>query len=245
MENFLKEYKKKIQNNFKDLIFEESSHSYYLNKNKIKYSVSGLIKQFVENFDSKGLSQGVARKRGISSEQVLAEWKQIADEACSLGTSVHLFGENYTFNRELKPSNGYEEAIVKFFKSLPNHIIPVITELQMYHKTFLFAGTCDTLLYNTKTNKFILTDYKTNKDLFKNFNFKKMIGVFSDLLDTPYNKYQLQLSYYQILFEQTGFEIEKRRIIWLRPDSTYTMYDTDDYTEKLNILLNNGTKTNN
>jgi hypothetical protein len=94
-------------------------------------------------------------------------------------------------------------------------------------------------LYNTLTGKFILADYKTNRDLFKNFASKKLLYPFNFLLDNPYNKYQLQLSSYQILFELVGYEVESRRIIWIKPDGNYEMFKTVDYTERLKQYLLN------
>ena len=58
----------------------------------------------------------------------------------------------------------------------------------------MFGGTADIILYNTKTNKYIIADYKTNEDLFKNFKGKKLNGVFSKHLENGYNKYQIQFS---------------------------------------------------
>ena len=98
------------------------------------------------------------------------------------------------------------------------------------------AGTADIILYNTKTNKFIIADYKTNIDLFKNYKGKKMLIPFQDKLDMPFSKYELQLSFYQNLFEQCGYEVEDRKIIWLREDGTFEVYKTEDLTEKLKTI---------
>lgn len=231
--------KDKILNFFKELEFDEGRHLYTVNGGKINSSVSKIIKNFVKPFDTKGISTAVAKQRGISPEEVLREWKFISDTACNQGTRVHLFGEMYPFNRDLKPGDKFEEAIVKFWNDLPPHIVPVTMELRMYHKDYLFAGTGDILLYNILTGHYIIGDYKTNKDLFKNFKGQKMLGEFSDLLDMPLNHYQLQLSFYQILFEQIGLKVESRKIIWLLPNGEYEMYDTKDYTPELKQYLKN------
>lgn len=229
---------------FKGLEFEEESHKYFFNSKPIKISVSGLIKNFYEPFDSYEVSLKVAQRTGVDQKELLKEWDEAGKKAIKTGNKSHLFGEVYPFNRHLEPSNGFEEAIVKFWNDLPEHVVPVIMELRMFHKEFMFAGTADILLFNTITGTFIIGDYKTNKDLFKNYKGiennwkgKMMTGVFSHLLDCPYNKYQLQLSFYQILFEQTGFKVSSRKLIWLLPDGTYKMYSTDDYTEILKEQL--------
>jgi len=226
-----------LENYFSKLVFDEKNHKYFVNNKGLK-SVSHFLESFYEKFDADKISEIVANKRGITKEEVLQEWEDIKNKACSQGTLAHLFGETFQKTGK-KPSNGFEEAIVKFWNNLPTHIIVVKFELQMYSETYGIAGTADIILYNTLTGKFILADYKTNRDLFKNFASKKLLYPFNFLLDNPYNKYQLQLSSYQILFELVGYEIESRRIIWIKPDGNYEMFKTVDYTERLKQYLLN------
>ena len=91
---------------------------------------------------------------------------------------------------------------MKFWNELPPHIIPIIAEARMYHKEFLYAGTPDFLLYNTLTGKYIILDYKTNIDIFKNYNNQKMLAPFEHLLDSPVLpalQISLPFSSYQII----------------------------------------------
>lgn len=225
-----------VNNYFKDLKFDETTHTYTKLKKKLT-PVSYVLKKFTEEFDSDKMSVLVANKRGITKEEVLKEWEDNKNKACQLGTKVHLFGENYCRDRDLKPSNGYEEAIVKWYSTKPDYIETTFLELQMFSDALGIAGTSDMVFYNTRTGKFKILDYKTNADLFKNYKGKKMLKPFDNLLDNPYNKYQLQLSLYQILFEQTGYEIESRALVWIKPNGTYEVYKTEDYTKQLlNVL---------
>ena len=224
--------KKHIVDFYSGLTFDEESHKYFVKGVLIGKSVSVLIKDFCLPFNRDFLSLQVAKKRGISQEEVLAEWDEAAQIAIKKGKEAHLFGELYPFNRELRPQSEYEIAIMKFWSDLPPYIKPLATELQMYHKEKFYAGTADIILYNEKTNKLIIGDYKTNKDLFKNFKGQRLTGRFSNFLDNPFNKYQLQLSYYQILLEQTGVEVSGRKLIWLSPNN-YKMYDCQDLTQYL------------
>ena len=233
----MEERRKEILNFFKDLNFDEEKHQYFVKGERIKLSVSGAIKNFVKPFDTKFISGRVATKRGISQEEVLKEWKDKKDKKCERGTETHLFAELYTADRHLKPSNGFEEAVVKFWNDVPSTIVPAAVELRMYHKDFMFAGTADIVMYNTDTDNYIVCDYKTNADLFKNYKSKKMLIPFGDLLDCPYNKYQLQLSFYQMLFEQLGLKVSSRKLIWLRPTGEYELFDSRDYTKTLTDYL--------
>lgn len=226
-----------ILSNFTGLIMEEVEHIYYLNKKPLKTSVSGVIKNFYYPFNVYKKSREICGDNE-AADRLMKEWQTKGDNACKLGTRVHAFGEVYPFNRHLKPKDGFERAIVKFWNDLPDHIIPVIMECQMYHKEHLFAGTADILLYNLLTEEYIIADYKTNIDLFKNFRGKKMKGVFMNFLDNPFNHYQIQLSLYQILLEQVkGIQVSARKIIWLKDDGEYEMYDAENYTQILKEQL--------
>ena len=228
----MEELKIKILDNFKGLEFVEEEHKYFYNSKPISISVSGLIKKFVKEFNAYKISGIIAERDGLNQKEILQGWKDTAKEATDKGHSTHLFGEVYPFNREIKPSTNLEKAIVKFWDDLPPFVIPVMTEVKMFHKKYMFAGTADILLYNTITDTFIIGDYKTNKDLFKNYKGQIMLSPFENMLDCPFNKYQLQLSYYQILLEQTGVEVSGRKLIWLSPNN-YKMYDCQDLTQYL------------
>ena len=117
--------------------------------------------------------------------------------------------------------------------SIPEHIVVVFNELKMFSYGLGIAGTADLILFNTITKKFIICDFKTNYDLFKNYKEKKLLTPFTNLLDSPYNKYQIQLSFYQILFELSGYEVESRKIIWLKESGVYEIYNTQDLTNEL------------
>ena len=223
MQNKIKEY-------FKELQFDAQKHSYEV-RGKPLTSVSKTIHKYVEKVDFDKIAGFIAKKRGITKAEVLAEWNAKRDNSCAQGTTVHSFGENYFKGKQ--PTNGFEEAIVKFWDNIPDYIEPFLFELQMFSETLGIAGTSDIILFNNKTGKFIIADYKTNEDLFKNYKGKTLLAPFEDLLDSPYNKYQLQLSMYQLLFEQCGFEVESRRIIWLKPNGTYENFKTEDLTQKL------------
>ena len=150
--------KKHIVDFYSGLTFDEESHKYFVKGVPIGKSVSVLIKDFCLPFNRDFLSLQVAKKRGISQEEVLAEWDEAAQIAIKKGKEAHLFGELYPFNRELRPQSEYEIAIMKFWSDLPPYIKPLATELQMYHKEKFYAGTADIILYNEKTNKLILGD---------------------------------------------------------------------------------------
>lgn len=232
------EYKVKTEQElkefFKELRFEESTHTYYVNGIKIGKSVSGKLKTYYEEFNAAKIAPFSAKKLGISTDEVLALWAAKGLEATTRGTKVHSFGEHYAKNRTIIPNNIQEEAIKSWFDRMPPNLIPIAEELRAYHLTEMYAGTADGLLYNSDTGKYIIYDFKTNASLDKNYKGKKMLSPFNDLLDCSYNKYQIQLSYYKILLEQVpGLKVERMIILWLPHEGGYEMRFTEDLTDRL------------
>ena len=226
-----------IEDFFKEIKFDEASHSYTVKGKNLK-PVSYVLKDFQEPFDEQKMAFLVAKKKGISIQEVLDDWHKKRDDSCALGTKVHLFAENYIKTREGEPTNGQEKAMKTYLDKIPYYVVPLCTELQMYSEKWNIAGTADLMFYDTKNDKILIRDWKSNKDLFKNYKGKRLLAPFDDLEDSPFNKYQLQLSLYQILFEQTGFKIENRALIWVKEDGSYELYQTNDYRDRLIEHLN-------
>lgn len=213
-----------ISIHFKDLIFKEESHTYWLDDKQLP-SVSSLLKKFAIPFDEKNALKYSAKKLGVSEQSLKESWTKINKEACDKGHTIHEFAELYN-NDCLKPSRIEELAVIQYYMNLPKHILPLFVELRVYYKD-LYAGTFDGLMYNTLTGKYILYDWKTNKDIHKNYNNQMLLSPFDDLLDTPLHKYYIQLNLYKKAIEQY-LEIEHMEIVYLKPniDNYPMLYQT-------------------
>ena len=89
----------------------------------------------------------------------------------------------------------------------------------MYSPRLNYSGTGDIMLYNTRTGKVKIADWKTNRDLFNNFKGKRMLEPFEYLLDHAMNHYMLQLNLYKMLLEDmTGLKVEAMEVVWLKED---------------------------
>lgn len=228
----------KIQNAFLDLEFEEGRHLYKV-KNKLLTSTTAMIKQHTPEFNEKEVAGNVARKLQVKTNEVLLEWKNKREKAASQGTKVHLFAENYIVDNELVPTCGQEEAVKKFIHEniLSGKYTVLTTELKMYSEKYGYAGTSDLLLWDNELEEIVIADYKTNYDLDKQYGY--LLEPFSYTPNTPYCKYQIQLSYYQILLEEIDLYAKQRVIIWLKTDGTYELRNCTDFTSTLKHYLNN------
>ena len=202
----------------------------------------------------------------MTPEEILSQWREKSENACSHGTEVHEFGESCFyymtgqydkiltgFKNRLTSDGGFEsiipeeDAVVKFYQDIPVCIIPILAETKVYDSDLGYAGTFDILLYydatldgkNEDESGLVIMDWKTNEDLFKNFKEKKLLPPFNGLLDMPLSIYKLQLSLYQICLENIGFKIVGRRILWLKNNSSYDKINLEKYTDILRKVLIN------
>lgn len=245
----------KVRAHFSGLKFDEPSHT-YKKDGFLLTSVSNVIKGFARPFDSDKMSKLVARKEGVSQKEILQRWTDIKDEACSFGTRVHDFGERYVIDRykvdsDLKFKSVYQHlengeqlspkelALIKFWNKKPDFYIPIALELRMFCVALGIAGTADIILLDTRDNSLVIGDYKTNKDLFKQYKDQKLLGIFSDMADTPFSKYKIQLSTYQVLLELTGMKVSRRFLVWLKPDGEFEIFNTGDISGKMREHLTN------
>lgn len=234
----ISQLQKKINTVFSDLTFDSRRHLYFWKGKVVPYSVSGLVEKHAPKFDTElqlpysAKKQTREREEPVSIDQLREEWRQTNIEACRLGTETHDFMEKFTGIET--PTTPQQFAGIRFFKDYCGEYEILFRELRMYSKKYkFFAGTEDLILQHKKTKKIIAADYKTNKDLFKCYKGQTLLPPFNQFEAHPYNKIQLQLSYYQIMLEDVGLQVDDRWLVYLKPDFTYTILKTWDFTKEL------------
>ena len=202
----------------------------------------------------------------MTVEQMLESWEKISNDACSHGTERHEFGESAfyymigqydkilpEFKDRLTEDGGFkaihpkEEAIVKFYEEIPKCIVPILAETRVFveYGKAGYAGTFDILFYydaeidgkNDDKSGLLVLDFKTNKDLYKNFKEKKLLPPFDELLDMPLSVYKLQLSLYENALFKINLKVIGRRILWLKPDGEYEKINLESYRKKIDSEL--------
>lgn len=263
-----------ILNTFKDLVFIEEGHKYFLHGQELP-SVSAVTHNFKPEFDSDKVATNYAKKHGQTKEYWLDQWKFKNLIATTRGTLVHSWAENYAYVKMghpelitedckskyyqeknwLIPTRPKEEAVLKFYNELSPKFWIVMPEVRIFSCIGNlegklkqdYCGCFDLLMYflnpddpNDPNNGLWLFDWKNNGTLFSEYNRgkKKMcLPPFSDLPDEAFSMYELQLSCYQMPLEAIGLKIVDRRVIWLKEDSTYELFQTRDFTNKLKNIL--------
>lgn len=194
----------------------------------------------------------------MTVDDIIESWKKISNEACTHGTERHEFGESAfyymigeydkilpEFKNRITEDGGFmalhpkEEAIVKFYEEIPRCIVPILAETKVFveYDKAGYAGTFDILFYYDGTlegksddkNGLVIMDYKTNKDLYKNFKEQKLLYPFHELLDMPLSVYKLQLSLYENALHKIRLIVVGRRILWLKPNGEYEKINLESY----------------
>lgn len=241
-------------NKFRRIRLDESTHTYYVDNEKYPSSTTSIVGQFADKFDEDKMSKIIADRDGLTQEEVLAQWAETREEACSRGSLVHKCMEYVPMEdhdsafvilkdkltdpefTQLFNEKEYRQvtAGINWYNNLKethgDRYQLLLLELKMFMPKFKHCGTADIILWDTLTNTLIIADWKTNKDLFKVDYYKNRRKKFlkhpvSELLDCPYSKYVLQFSHYQMMIEhETNLKVSERWLIWLSDDNIVSGY---------------------
>lgn len=261
-----------ILETFKDLVFIEEGHKYFLNGKSLP-SVSEVTHAFKPEFNAKKVAKKYAKTHGQTPEYWLDEWKFKNLVATTRGTLVHSWAENYAYVKMghpelitedckmkyyqeknwLIPTRPKEEAILSFYNSLTPDYWIVLPETRIFScigslKGELkqdYCGCFDLLLYyddpvDKSKSGLLILDWKNNGSLFSEYNRdhnKMLLKPMNFLVDEAFSLYELQLSCYQMPLEAIGLKVLDRRVIWVKDDATYNIYQTRDFTKELKKVL--------
>jgi len=226
---------------------EEETHTYHVSRAPfLRFtSVTTFIHDFFPHFDSVGIATKLAGKPGTkyakkTVEDILAEWKDIADE----GTYTHALIEDWIRKRNHLKSIGVNELPEIEFEDnsrnakalhgviwLKNNMQPhyeLYPEIRMYSVKYQLAGTADLLIYDPHTKSWIIADWKTNKQI-STSSYSSETGLHDSTKFLPnchHSTYSLQMSLYQYLLEtEYGIRVQKRILLHLLPKRSAAYQD--------------------
>lgn len=245
--------RQQILTHFKDLEFDEASHTYSLHGEQLGASVSSFVSEFYAAFDEDKHSARVAKKQGISQEKVLQRWKAKSVWSTDMGTAVHKLIEDMLDGKAAYHLPPMWDILGSVARKIAHYLIKsdryevIGQELRMCSRrktgdsSYLMPGTLDLLVYDNKQQKIKIWDWKTNEEISQTNDFKqKMLAPFDAYPECELAKYSIQLCTYKVfLMQEFGFtsdsiDCEVKHITrdGLR---TYACYD---FTAIIQDLLN-------
>lgn len=236
-------------------VFDPKEHAYTYDGVKLD-SVTRFISRFKEEFQRDYWAERKARERGITTEEILAEWQEKGDVANIIGTAVHEWIENFWETRKINeipehydsPDDEVKKRCLKFldiYNSKLKSFVPLKSELKLFSKKWRLAGTVDQplLYWDKKLNKVLLVigDWKTNKE-FKDDEhpkgrYQKLYRPFNELYANHHNEYSIQISLYRLLLEEVGIETHSGFLCHIGPNGPAKLYPVKDLREVLKIYL--------
>lgn len=206
-------------------------------------SPHSIVKAITKPFDAQEISKRVAKKRGISQEEVLAEWKREGEIALEKGNIVHDSIER-GFERSMKGQyieDNVADRLVDYAKNyISDRKARCITreKLLTYENERLF-GFLDYLIWSEKDDKLILVDWKTNKEIDRYNQWENFKNPLSNIDASKANIYSLQISFYKyMILNIFGIDIDEMHIVWLNENNkNYEVIEAVDMTKSLVKIL--------
>ena len=244
---------------FKGIDFHEEQHFYTLNDYRFGISATSLIETYAQEFDSDGISQMVANKRGISQKEVLDEWKKENEFSCIKGSCIHLKAQslwmetNYEIDyntiddtidkdRLKKEYDIMSKQATDFYNDYKDMYDMIQDEFIVWSKEFDIAGSIDGIMYNKNTQQCCILDFKSNKDLqFKSKYRKKMKVPLHELDDVNGQHYYIQLSIYKYLIEKyTNIKVDELFIVYFNINAdSYEIIEIPYLKKEVEEILEN------
>lgn len=246
------EYLKELNKAFGDFKFFEEDHHYEYKGKLVGMSVTRLIEEYTQEFDSQAVAERVALKQNKSVQEVLDEWEYKNKFACAKGSTCHEIAQSQWSGKGFiydyfDSSSEYIKAVGKITKQADNfhedykdRLEHLADEYVIGSEEYDIASAIDHLFINKLTGGLVLVDYKTNSDIHKNERYaKKMKVPLSHLKDTTLNHYAIQLSIYKYIVEKyTNLKFEEMFIVWFSENiDNYQIIEVPYlYKEVKNIL---------
>lgn len=169
----------------------------------------------------------------IRKQQYLDKWEKEKNDACELGSKIHLELENAAFHsQQLRDDEevtyrASQNDILALQDFDSNHFYP---ELLIYNDKYKVAGQADKVF---KEGKYVdIHDYKTCKEIStEGFRGETFLEPFTHLPNANYWIYRLQLSTYGWMLEQCGYKVRKMYMHWLHGEDRANLKTFEmDYT---------------
>jgi len=186
--------------------FNEDDHTYIDNRGFRYRSVSGLISEFFEPFDTDIIAERCSIKRGVSKESLINEWKEAGRVAADKGHNVHDMLRCKFLGLEFdKIEPNYIKEVDRIYSSVIKIVDPVYIETILFDPLLLIAGTCDGVFITKDFSKYVVIDWKTSKSINNNSYGKFGLKSLIDIPDCNYVHYSIQLQIYSHLLKTNGY----------------------------------------
>ena len=211
--------------------FQEKGHIYTV-KGKTGYtSVTTLVHKHSKPFDENAAvkrimeNQNNEKYKGMTESDIKMLWKVNGIEARTMGTKMH-YGIECHYNNETEPDlwKNLDEEYAQFQAFLKDHefLEAFRTEWAVYDEANKISGSIDMVFKNKITGKYDIYDWKRTKEI-KHRGFNKLQADFlSNIPDSNYWLYSLQLNVYKYILETNyNIDVGDLWLVAIHPDQPF------------------------
>jgi hypothetical protein len=254
--------------------FEEENHIYTVEwedgstSSKTIVSTSGVVKEYFSEFHPDAVIDAMMERKnwpkskyyGKTASEIKSGWSELGNAASAAGTAHHLTCE--LFYNGVYPPEPHSKSTLQFLDFAYSNITlePFRTEWRIWTSSKLqITGTIDMVFRSRNrdpSNKILyllIYDWKNCKQIkFKDF-FSKDTGKppFSDLPNTNYSHYSIQLNIYKYILENfyapivvdgisyEKIEVENMFLVVMHENlSKYNQIMLPDYSKRIEEIFN-------
>ncbi len=174
---------------------------------------------FTTDLGKVSLSEDQLFEIEIKKTYYVDKWQQDSDDACELGSGIHLELEEAAFHcqqiRHHKVNYQVSDKNILVLQDFSSN--GVYPELLIHNDKFMVAGQADKVF---KEGKYVdIHDYKTCKEITKEpFMEETLLSPFTGIPNANYWIYQIQLSMYGWMLEQLGYKVRNLYMHWIYGD---------------------------
>ena len=196
-----------------ELIFNEEKHTYHVGEQEL-ISVTKFVSWFFPEFDKEEVSQKVADRRGVTQEEILDEWDEIAET----GTLIHAEIEEF-INGIVDITTKKSFYGAKFYTDTIHKRNDVTPEWKIFSTELGLAGTIDLFTKDKLEGTCAIVDWKTNEKLTDQGWGTGVRESTEHIPNSKLHKYYLQLNVYAYILQRNyGIPIDGMFIVQLRED---------------------------
>jgi len=234
--------------------FDEPTHVYTVNgSSKGIVSVSGLHHHLFPHFDADEVIDKMMKSKkwpeskwyGMSPKAIKAAWDANGKEASEAGTAMHLGIEMVMNGAESQvPPQIKNTKEWEYFWNYWNKDVEIYepwrTEWEVWDEDHKVSGSIDMVYRNKLDGTFAIYDWKRAKEMKMENQWATGFGPVSNLPDTNYWHYTLQLNMYRWLLEKNyGIKISEMALIVLHPNNkNYKRYKLNRLDEEIEEIMN-------
>lgn len=201
-----------------NVYLDKDQHRYFNKKGEEYISFSKLFSFLSPKFDAEKIAYHVAKRDGITQEQVLDGWNKQTEEGTRIDAALELYAEC----GQILESDADLEPLIKHVLHKYKDYNKCYSQLVVYSDKYRCAGSLDKLsiLSNRKTSSFVISDFKCFEGgmTYEAKGQKWLNAPFDYLQNSKYVKISFQCSYYAHLFEElTGRKCERLFCDMIRP----------------------------